>query len=47
MNKKIKGYGEVALVKYIDSDENGVICEGFFIESEEKGTLIKVEVMEK
>lgn len=36
---KIKGYGEVVGVEYFDDDGK----KGFFIESEEKGTLLKAE----
>lgn len=42
-NKIIKGYGEVAVVKYEDYDDKGLVCQGVSWESEEKGTLLKVE----
>jgi len=41
--KRIKGHGEVAIVRYEDWDEDGLVCEGVSIESEMKGTLIKAE----
>ena len=41
---KTKELGEVAQVYYEDSDEDGLICKGAFIESEYKGTLLKVEI---
>jgi len=40
--KKIKGLGQVAVVKMIDSDEFGEISRTIVVESEEKGTLFKL-----
>lgn len=40
---KVKGHGEVAIVEYEDYDENGLISQGFFIESEMKGTILKID----
>ena len=40
---RVKGHGEVAVVRFMDGDENGIISAGFFIESEMKGTILKIE----
>ena len=40
-NNYTNPYGELAKVNYEDSDENGIIEEGVFIESEFKGTIFK------
>ena len=43
MNQRIEGYGEVAVVEYSNSNENGLITKGISIESEYQGTLLKIE----
>ncbi len=40
---RTKEHGEIAKVRYEDYDENGLILEGISIESEYKGTILKIE----